>query len=486
MSGSDCDSQIDEEAPLLPVKKAKTPLPKVQLSILLLATLTEPISSQCIYPFINQLVSEIGVTGGDERKVGYYAGLIESLFYAAQALTVLRWSRLSDTMGRKPVLMIGLIGLCISNVAFGLSRSFWTLVISRSTAGFLNGNIGVMKSMIGELTDSTNMAQAFATLPLVWCVGITVGPFMGGTLARPHERFPGVFSGAFWVDYPYFLPCFTAACFTAVGFILVSLFLKETLPGKCQNPNTNGSKLNVGPQRADDDVLPIQAHALEVQSDEPIPLRVLITSSSIIIPIANYGLLALIELAFLALQPLFYSTPTDFGGLGFQPSTIGTWMALYGILDGVFQVVFMAKLLDYWGAKRLFCFAVACFIPLIALFPAMSWVVRLQGDVCPAVWALLALQLILMVIMDMSYATIFIFITSAAPNKRSLGAVNGLSQTTVSIARAVAPAMSTSLFALTMEKNLLGGHAVYVILYLLSGILLWLATHLPGDLPDTD
>ena len=41
--------------------------------------------------------------------------------------------------------------------------------------GALNGNTGVMKSMVGELTDSTNSAQAFALLPLTWAIGVTFG-----------------------------------------------------------------------------------------------------------------------------------------------------------------------------------------------------------------------------------------------------------------------------------------------------------------------
>lgn len=71
----------DELSPLLPTpprKKERTPLPKVQLGILLLIQFAEPISSMSIYPYINQLVGELDITGGDKRKVGYYAGLIVS------------------------------------------------------------------------------------------------------------------------------------------------------------------------------------------------------------------------------------------------------------------------------------------------------------------------------------------------------------------------------------------------------------------------
>ena len=74
---------------------------------------------------------------------------------------------------------------------------------------------------------------------------------------------------------------------------------------------------------------------------------------------------------------------------------------------------------------------------------------------------------------------VFIFIYSSAPNPRPLGATNGLSQTTVSIARAIAPALSASLFSFSVEKNSLGGFGVYVAFAILSVFAVYLATRLP-------
>ena len=53
-----------------------TPLPVVPLFSVYLIQLTEPITATVIYPFINQFVRETGITGGDEKKTGYYAGII--------------------------------------------------------------------------------------------------------------------------------------------------------------------------------------------------------------------------------------------------------------------------------------------------------------------------------------------------------------------------------------------------------------------------
>ena len=56
-------------------------------------------------------------------------------------------------------------------------------------------------------------------------------PFIGGALARPADHFPDFFSGPFWEDYPYFLPCGVTALVVAVITIILFFFLKEVRGG---------------------------------------------------------------------------------------------------------------------------------------------------------------------------------------------------------------------------------------------------------------
>jgi hypothetical protein len=77
------------------------------------------------------------------------------------------------------------------------------------------------------------------------------------------------------------------------------------------------------------------------------------------------------------------------------------------------------------------------------------------------------------------------YITASAP-KNALGATNGLSQSVVSVARAIGPALSTSLFSWSVEKGVLGGYGVYAILTVVSFFSLWLATRLPAELWEED
>ncbi|EIM90953.1 MFS general substrate transporter [Stereum hirsutum FP-91666 SS1] len=454
----------DTDATIIETKNY-TPLPKLQIGICLLIQFAEPITAQCILPFINQLVSELDITNGDERKVGYYVGIIESLFFAVEAVTVLQWSRLSDHIGRKPILLIGLIGLSISMFLFGLSRTFWTLVISRCLAGGLNGNIGVMKSTMAELTDETNIAQAFSLMPVVYSSGSTLASFMGGMLSRPHDHYPGIFGGTFWINFPYFLPCAVAASYSALSFVITAVFLKETLPkGK-----------RAGSQDFVEDEPLSHPH-----KHQAISIRKLVTYKPVVLSVGNYGSLALIEMAFLAVLPLFYSTPTELGGLGFPPSTIGYCMGAFGIMNGVFQGLFFTKIIGRLGPRRLFMVSMGAFTPIYLLFPVIN-ILALRRGMSFFVWALIGLQLCLTVIMDMAYGTccVFIFITSAAPNQQSLGATNGLAQTVASIVRTIGPALSTSMFAMSIELNIMGGYGVYFIMAALSLSSLILAARLP-------
>lgn len=228
-----------------------------------------------------------------------------------------------------------------------------------------------------------------------------------------------------------------------------------------------------------------------------IPLRDLL-DFPVIISVANMASLAFIEIALVALLPLFYSSSIEHGGLGLEPSTIGLLLGMYGVVCAPFQVLFFAPIIRRWGAKKVFIVAMSAFLPIYALFPIISILAR-QSGLSPIVWVITVCQLLLVVILDMAHGEyfssmhlsmtfraehtlvgcLFIFLSSAAPTKRSLGAVNGLGQTVASGFRAIGPAAATSFFAVSVQKDILGGYAVYLLLFVLSCLSLLLAAHLP-------
>ncbi|KAJ7716468.1 major facilitator superfamily domain-containing protein [Mycena maculata] len=460
---------IDEETALLSKRgsKSRTPLPTFQLSVIMLIQICEPIASQSIYPYINQLVSELDITGGDEKKVGYYA--CESLFFLTEAMTVLQWSRASDHFGRKPILLIGLFGTGLSIFCFGLSRTFWALVASRCLCGLLSGNIGVMKSAVGDLTDRTNRADAFSYIPIVWAIGASLGPLAGGALARPHDRFPEIFSGTFWRDFPYLLPCIATGSFVFLSCYVVLIFFKETAP--------SGNQKSWVQARDEDEGIMQKDH----KCTGPLPLRALLLFP-VIISISNYAALAFLSTTLACLLPLFLAMKIEIGGLGLPPPAIGFILSAYGLTTGLFQFLFSARLVRRFGEKRVFATGMIACLPVFVLLPIMSMIARRSG-LTIVIWALVGCVLVLGAILDTSFVAIFVFITASAP-KSSRGTVNGLSQTYAALARAIAPALSTSLFSLSVQHNLLGGYFIYFVFLVISGLSLVLAESLPDQVWD--
>ncbi|KAJ6540841.1 major facilitator superfamily domain-containing protein [Mycena vulgaris] len=464
------ESNVDERTALLakptPAPPMKTPLPKRQLAIIMLVQICEPLASQSIYPYINQLVSELDITGGDERRVGYYAGL-ESLFFLTEAMTVLHWSRASDRVGRKPILLLGLFGTAVSMLCFGLSRTFWALVASRCLTGLLNGNIGVMKSAMGDMTDPSNRAEGFAYIPVVWDAGAALGPLVGGFLARPHDHFPRLFSGKFWKEFPYFLPCLATGSFVFLTFFVTLALFKETIPRKKGSPRARANTVDTQ-----------NSANTSHRRSGPLPVRELLTFP-VLISISNYVSVGFLYITISAILPLFLAMPIEIGGLGLPPAKIGLILSAYSAATALFQVFFCAKLIGRFGSTRVFIAGISTCLPIFALFPLMSFIAQRTG-LTPVVWTLVGCVLGLGALLDTSFGAIFMFLTVAAPTS-SRGTVNGMAQTAVSSAKAIGPALATSLFSLSVEKNLLGGYAVYAVLLALSSLALMLATRLPAE-----
>jgi MFS family permease len=111
--------------------------------------LAEPIALTSIFPYAWALVKRFQV--GSEEDASFYAGLLISSFALAEAAMGMYWGGLSDRIGRKPVLIIGCTGTMLSMVMVGFASNIWIAVLGRAIGGLLNGNIGVIQTMVGEL-----------------------------------------------------------------------------------------------------------------------------------------------------------------------------------------------------------------------------------------------------------------------------------------------------------------------------------------------
>lgn len=324
-------SESAEVQPLLPKaqKPETTGLPKAQMGVILFARLAEPIAYTQIFPYINAMVEELQIA--PPNQVGFYSGLIDSIFAIAQLCTIMHWGALSDRIGRKPVVLIGLSGVSIATLGFGLSNTLWQLLLSRTLSGALCGNVAIMHSTVSDITGEGNRGKAFALLSLTWWTGVMIGSLIGGMLSHPVERYPKLFGHvSLFKERPFFLPCFVSVMISAIAILTTLFFMEESLPRvvKARKSTPSMEELDgvIGTPNADQDDQP-KSTANERKS------TLALLSDPAVAPVIFMGFcMSFLINAFTATFVLWTYTPLRLGGLQRDPAEIGLVISVIGTL----------------------------------------------------------------------------------------------------------------------------------------------------------
>lgn len=136
---------------------------KDQLAILTLARLSEPLTQTSLQSYMFYQLRSFSPAAPDST-ISWQAGLLQAAFTGAQFCTAIMWGRLADWegMGRKKVLLIGLLGTAVGAAGFGFSGSFKVAFFWRVVGGALNGNIGVMRTVSVPISVSYMSAAPFS------------------------------------------------------------------------------------------------------------------------------------------------------------------------------------------------------------------------------------------------------------------------------------------------------------------------------------
>ncbi|KAK7027964.1 hypothetical protein VNI00_015047 [Paramarasmius palmivorus] len=235
---TDCDTPTNERPPipsLIPPTGEvyyATPLPKLSMVVLSIAMLSEFLSANVSAPFMLFMVKGFGVFTED-ADVAFWTGILVSMFFLTQFLTSLLWATLAERYSPRLVLTTCLLGGALSTLLFGSAQSLLVAMIARLAQGVFAGSIGVAKSSVGVITDSTNEGRAYAILGFCWGFGGVAGAVVGGTFERPVDKWPDVFGAIpFFVELPYFLPCSLAASLMLLGAFLACFLAPDVGPRK--------------------------------------------------------------------------------------------------------------------------------------------------------------------------------------------------------------------------------------------------------------
>ncbi|GJN70091.1 hypothetical protein PLICBS_004143 [Purpureocillium lilacinum] len=249
----------------------------------------DPVAFCSIFPYIAAMVRRN--TNLAVSDVGFYSGLIESLFAIVQTVALILWSTFSDKTGRKKALIYSRIGTAVGSSLFGMATTLWQMFLFRCVSGLFGASNLITRTMISECVPRNAQAQAFGWLVFAANAGDFVGPMIGGALSDPARQYPGHFGSFQWLkDNPYALAGIVVGTISA-GITFVPVFwLQET-------------------QSTDENVL-----ATETMPSQLSGLARLVKSPGVPATLGVYVQSKILTVSTSAILPVYLYTPVQLGG----------------------------------------------------------------------------------------------------------------------------------------------------------------------------
>ncbi|KAJ7617228.1 MFS transporter [Roridomyces roridus] len=444
-------SDADETTSLLPPTAPDDldePLQMSQIGLLCYARLVDPIAFFSIFPFVNKMIHE--EAGIPEADVGFYAGLIESLFSMTQMLVMIAYGRAADRIGRKPVLVFSLCGVSIASALFGLSKNIWQMILFRCLAGAFAGSVVTIRAMITEISTGNTQAKAFSLFTFTGTIGIFLGPLIGGSLSEPTVNYPSVFGHIHLFEkYPYLLPTLFTGGFSASAAILCAFFVRQT----------DKKSFN--------------------STSPPMSTWQLLQSPGIAAVLSLIGYTSVITYGYTAVIPLFWFTSVDLGGLSFTPLQISLFLGLSGLAQAIWLIPF-PMLQQRYGTAGVLRGCTYIWPIVMALNPLANLLLKQGPAWLTAFYILLPTSQFVGGSVSLLFTAIQLALNDIAPAPNTLGTLNAIFLTLNSALRAVVPGIFSSLFALGVRTQLLSGQAIWALMVTLTiGLWIGIRWHLP-------
>lgn len=271
---------------------------KRNLYILLLVLFVVMLGYGMISPLLPFYIEDMGA-GGTEL------GLLVASYAVMRMVCGPIWGGLSDRVGRKPILLIGIFGYVITMLWFGLADQLWMLFAARILAGILSS--ATSPTTMAFVSDSTPEAERGGGMGLLGAaagVGTILGPVLGGLLG----------------DESIALPFLIAAGLAALSLLLAWIFLPESLPPEKRQPAKSGKGF-----------IDLSAWLAAVRSPVgPLFNLTFISTCGLMIFASVFGLYALER-------------------FNYGPKETGMMLMVLGLVSALIQGVFAGPLTRRWG-----------------------------------------------------------------------------------------------------------------------------------------
>ncbi|WP_079529576.1 MFS transporter [Halobacillus hunanensis] len=150
-------------------------------------------------------------------------GLLMAVYSLMQLLFAPMWGRISDRIGRKPVIMMGILGLSLSFFLMAVSSQLWMLFAARIIGGFLSAaNMPTIMAYVADITTEEDRGKGMGVIGASIGLGFILGPAIGGVFSKTSLSMPFYIAGAS----------------SLLTLILVWLILKESLPRESRGGQT--------------------------------------------------------------------------------------------------------------------------------------------------------------------------------------------------------------------------------------------------------
>lgn len=276
------------------------------------------------------------------QQVALFGGIMAALYAGLQFIAAPLWGRLSDRIGRRPVLLVSIAGTVVANGLWLFSASFEMFAVSRLLAGALSGNVGVANAAVADITTPETRGRGLAAVGIAFGIGFIIGPALGGFAGMEALRVDALG----WAGlHRYSTPALATVALGLINLVWALRAFRETLP-----PERRSS---IGPDARPLDPTQIVARELG-------PVVVQVNLACLLHTLLFSGLEA--TLVFLTCERL-----------GFLPQDnawLFVWMGLIALLvnGGVFR-----RLVGRIGARRLTLAGFLALMPGYLLVGAVDW-----------------------------------------------------------------------------------------------------------------